>query len=142
VDLVTFTAADAGHVCASRLAGAVNHGHRARRSRLVGRVARSAGNYVADVFTDTRHWRVEGVLYHLGRIDPERDQPWTGYLRSLLVFGAVGVGLVYVVLRLQSHLPFSLGHPDMSPGLAFNTAVSFITNLDSREGGYPTGNRG
>src|SRR5664279_4701079 len=86
------------------------------------------GNCVAHVFTDTRHWRVERVVYRLGRIDPEHDQPWTGYLRSLLVFSSVGVGLLYLVLRLQAHLPFSLGHPGMSPALAFNTAVSFTTN--------------
>ncbi len=32
------------------------------------------------------------------------------------------------MLRLQAHLPLSLGHPGVSPALAFDTAVSFTTN--------------
>ncbi len=87
-----------------------------------------AGDYVAKVYTDSRHWRVERLLYRVGRVNPEMDQPWHGYLRSLLIFSGAGIALLYVLLRLQSHLPFSLGHPGMPPGLAFNTAVSFTTN--------------
>jgi K+-transporting ATPase A subunit len=39
-----------------------------------------------------------------------------------------GIVVLYLLLRLQGHLPFSLGHPGMSPALAFDTAVSFTTN--------------
>ena len=86
------------------------------------------GDYVARVYTDTRHRRVERLLYRLGGVDPELDQEWTGYLRSLLVFSAAGIGVLYLVLRLQARLPYSLGHPGMAPGLAFDTAISFTTN--------------
>lgn len=86
------------------------------------------GNYIARVYTSQRHWRAELVLYRLGRIDPDADQHWAGYLRSLLVFSGAGIGLLYVILRLQGDLPYSLGHPGMPPALAFNTAVSFTTN--------------
>ncbi len=86
------------------------------------------GNYIARVFTTRGHWRVERVAYRLAGVDPDADQRWPVYLRSLLAFSLVGVGLLYLVLRLQAHLPLSLGHPGMSPDLAFNTAISFTTN--------------
>ena len=86
------------------------------------------GNYIAQVYTSNRHWRSELVVYRLGRTDPDTDQPWSGYLRSLLVFSATGIGLLYLLLRVQGHLPYSLGHSGVPPALAFNTAVSFVTN--------------
>jgi K+-transporting ATPase ATPase A chain len=86
------------------------------------------GNYIAHVYTSQRHWRAERIVYRLGRIDPGADQRWTSYLRSLLAFSLAGIGLLYLLLRLQAHLPYALGHPGMAPALAFNTAVSFTTN--------------
>src|SRR5450759_2949922 len=86
------------------------------------------GNYLARVYTASAHGRVEMLIFRLGRIDPEADQRWPVYLTSLLAFSAVGVGALYLLLRLQGHLPYSLGHPGMSPALAFDTAVSFTTN--------------
>ncbi len=86
------------------------------------------GDYVAGVYTSERHWRAERALYRLGGIDPATDQRWPMYLRSLLLFSAAGIGFLYLILRLQAYLPFSLGHPGMPPVLAFNTAVSFTTN--------------
>jgi len=86
------------------------------------------GNYLARVYTASAHGRVEMLIFRLGRIDPDADQRWPVYLTSLLAFSAVGVGALYLLLRLQGHLPYSLGHPGMSPALAFDTAVSFTTN--------------
>ena len=40
----------------------------------------------------------------------------------------VGILLLYLLLRVQAHLPYSLGHPGVSPALAWDTAVSFTTN--------------
>jgi K+-transporting ATPase ATPase A chain len=86
------------------------------------------GNYIAHTYSSERHWRAERVIYRLGHIDPDADQPWAAYLRALLAFSGAGIGLLYLLLRLQNHLPFALGHPGMPPALAFNTAVSFTTN--------------
>ncbi|WP_375503013.1 potassium-transporting ATPase subunit KdpA [uncultured Jatrophihabitans sp.] len=86
------------------------------------------GNYIAHIFTSERHWRIERLVYRLGRIDPDADQRWTVYLRSLLAFSVTGVAILYVLLRVQGHLPYSLGHPGVPPALALNTAVSFTTN--------------
>jgi K+-transporting ATPase A subunit len=95
---------------------------------LVGALHVPLGDYMARAFTAPRHWRVERVIYRLGGMDPETDQTWPHYIRSLLAMSAVGVAVLYLLLRLQGHLPYSLGHPGMSPALAFDTAVSFTTN--------------
>jgi K+-transporting ATPase ATPase A chain len=72
--------------------------------------------------------RVERAIYRVAGIAADADQPWPAYLRSLLSFSAAGIGLLYLLLRLQDHLPYSLAHPGMPPALAFDTAVSFTTN--------------
>jgi K+-transporting ATPase ATPase A chain len=61
-------------------------------------------------------------------VDPEADQRWPEYLRMLLAVSAAGILLLYLLLRAQAQLPYSLGHPGLSPALALNTAVSFTTN--------------
>jgi K+-transporting ATPase ATPase A chain len=86
------------------------------------------GGYLARVFTARRHWRVERAIYRACGIDPEAEQNWRSYLRSVLALSCVGILLLYLVLRLQAHLPYSLGHAAMNPALAWNTAVSFTTN--------------
>jgi K+-transporting ATPase A subunit len=83
---------------------------------------------MARAVTARRHWRVERVIYRLGGMDSGADQPWSHYIRSLLAMSVAGIVAAYLLLRLQGHLPFSLGHPGMSPALAFDTAVSFTTN--------------
>jgi K+-transporting ATPase KdpA subunit len=95
---------------------------------LVGALHVPLGDYMARAFTARRHWRVERVIYRLGGMDAEVDQPWPHYIRSLLATSVAGIVVLYLLLRLQGHLPFSLGHPGMSPALAFDTAVSFTTN--------------
>jgi K+-transporting ATPase ATPase A chain len=88
------------------------------------------GNYMARVFTSDRHTRVERVLYRGMGVDPDADQRWSTYLRSLLAFSVVGVLLLYGIQRLQSHLGLTGGFPGVSPAVAFNTAASFVTNTN------------
>ena len=93
-------------------------------------VHRPLGDYMAWAFTSPRHLRVERWCYRLCRIDPEAEQTWRGYAVSLLAFSATSVFFLYLLLRLQAHLPLSGGHGAVPPGLAFNTAVSFVTNTN------------
>ncbi len=86
------------------------------------------GDYLARVYTARRHWRVEAALYRVCGIDPDAEQRWKHYLISLLALSAVGVLVLYALLRLQAQLPWAAGHPGVPAGLAFNTAVSFTTN--------------
>jgi potassium-transporting ATPase potassium-binding subunit len=88
------------------------------------------GDYMARVFTSSRHLRVERLLYRLGGIDPEADQRWSAYARSVLGFSVVSVLLLYALMRLQPVLPLALGLPAVPAGGAWNTAVSFVTNTN------------
>ena len=95
---------------------------------LVGALHVPLGDYMARTFTSARHWRAERVIYRACGINPENDQRWPHYAVSVLAISGAGVLLLYPVLRAQAALPFSFGHPGMSPALAFNTTVSFTTN--------------
>jgi len=88
------------------------------------------GDYLARVYSSTRHSRVERGLYRLGGIDPEADQTWSTYLRSLLAFSLVGLIFLYGFQRVQQHLLLSLGFPAVKPDQAWNTAASFLTNTN------------
>ena len=63
-------------------------------------------------------------------VDPDADQRWPVYARSLLAFSLVCVLCLYALQRLQPELPLSLGFPGVAPDQAFNTAVSFVTNTN------------
>jgi len=88
------------------------------------------GNYLARVFTSERHLAVERMGYRITGVDPAADQRWTTYVLSLLGFSAASALLLYALQRVQDLLPLSLGFDDVPPGLAFNTAVSFVTNTN------------
>ena len=74
---------------------------------------------------------IERPIFRICGIDPEGEQRWTTYTYSLLAFSLVSVLVLYAQLRLQGHLPLNPDHYQaISPGLAFNTAVSFLTNTN------------
>ncbi|MGH8828352.1 MAG: potassium-transporting ATPase subunit KdpA [Jiangellaceae bacterium] len=93
-------------------------------------VHRPLGDYMARVFTSTKHLAVERAFYRSVRVDPDADQRWSTYLLSLLGFSAASVLFLYGLLRLQHVLPLSLGMAGMDSDLAWNTAVSFTTNTN------------
>jgi len=93
-------------------------------------VYRPLGDYMARVFTSARDLAVEKALYRVVGVDPGAEQGWRVYLRSVLAFSAVGIIAVYLVQRLQFVLPYSLGLPPVEESLAFNTAISFVTNTN------------
>src|ERR1700761_3378486 len=84
------------------------------------------------VYTSERHWRVEKVVYRIIGADPETEQPWYAYARSLLAFSAVSVLFLFFFQLVQDKLPLHLHDPStkMTPSLAWNTAVSFVTNTN------------
>ena len=95
---------------------------------LVGAAYVPLGDYMARVYSRTNHLRIETVIYRLGGINPDLEQRWTHYLAALLAFSMTSLLALFALLRLQSYLPLSEGHQNVSPALAFNTAVSFTTN--------------
>ena len=96
------------------------------------------GRYMARVYGDERRapgdrffLPVERFVYRLLRVDHEREQRWTAYAYSVLGFSLASFLLLYGLMRLQGSLPLNpVGLGAVTPGLAFNTAVSFMTNTD------------
>ncbi len=75
--------------------------------------------------------RVEGALLQLCGAAPDRSMGWTAYALAVLAFNAVGFLLLYAILRAQGALALNPdGIGGMAPDLAFNTAVSFVTNTN------------
>ena len=97
---------------------------------VVALLYRPLGDYLAWTYTSPRHWRVERLVYRLIGAAPDGQQTWRAYARAVLVFSLVGVLLLYGIQRLQPLLPSSLGLPPVDEWVAFNTAVSFVTNTN------------
>ncbi len=94
---------------------------------------RFLGSYMAAVFEGRVRWlaAVERPAYHLIGVDPESEQSWQRYGASLIVFSAVALAVTYLIFRLQGVLPFNPQHlPAVTPALAWNTSVSFVTNTN------------
>jgi K+-transporting ATPase ATPase A chain len=73
----------------------------------------------------------ERGFYRLVRTDPEREQDWKGYARTVLIFTVVFSVLLYAVQRLQGHLFLNPDHMKaVPPHIALNTTASFITNTN------------
>ncbi|QCI98780.1 potassium-transporting ATPase subunit KdpA [Agrobacterium larrymoorei] len=95
------------------------------------------GLYMAKVFSGERTWLspvlspVERGLYAAAGVDMKKEQGWLGYTLSMLVFSIASFLALYAILRLQAVLPFNpQGFANVPPDLAFNTAVSFVTNTN------------
>jgi len=88
------------------------------------------GPYMARVYTGPGHLGVERVVYRTLRIDPDADQRWGTYYASVLGFSGISVLFLYALLRLQGRLPLAEGTDGFDPKLAWNTAVSFVTNTN------------
>jgi K+-transporting ATPase ATPase A chain len=72
------------------------------------------------------------LIYSAIGVDPESKQTWAAYARSVLAFSAVCVVFLFGLQLIQGRLPLHLHQPatPMTPGLAWNTAVSFVTNTN------------
>ncbi|MEV4318395.1 potassium-transporting ATPase subunit KdpA [Actinocrispum sp. NPDC049592] len=92
-------------------------------------VYKPLGDYMARVYTSARHLRVEKAIYRIGRVDPDSEQHWKTYATGVLAFSFASVVLLYLLQRLQPLLPLDFGRT-VTPGVAFNTAVSFVTNTN------------
>ncbi len=99
--------------------------------------ARLLGAYIARVFSgealreDGVFGPLERAIYRLTGVTPESEQRWTAYARSVLAFSIVSIFGLYLLQRVQGVL--FLNPTDVTgvpPALAFNTAVSFVTNTN------------
>jgi K+-transporting ATPase ATPase A chain len=74
---------------------------------------------------------VERLIYRLCGVDENKEMRWTEYGTTMLVFSAVSLILLYLFERLQQWLPWNPQRfANVTPDLAWNTAVSFTTNTN------------
>jgi K+-transporting ATPase ATPase A chain len=90
------------------------------------------GDYMYRVYTSNKDSRGERVIYRLIGADPKAEQTWGAYVRSVLAFSAISILFLFIFQLVQGKLPLHLNDPatQMTPALAWNTAVSFVTNTN------------
>lgn len=95
------------------------------------------GNFMYKVFQGQRHFltpvfgKVESLFYRLMRIDPREEMDWKAYLWAVIIFKLMGLVILFLLQVTQQWLPLNPQNlPNVSWHLAFNTAVSFITNTN------------
>jgi potassium-transporting ATPase potassium-binding subunit len=90
------------------------------------------GDYMYRVYAGTKDSRAEALIYRLIGADPKAEQTWGAYARSVLAFSAVSLLFLFGLQLVQGKLPLALTDPgtEMTPALAWNTAVSFVTNTN------------
>ncbi|WP_019906477.1 potassium-transporting ATPase subunit KdpA [Methylobacterium sp. 77] len=103
------------------------------------------GGYMTRVFSGERTFLspviapMERGLYRLAGIDRAQEQHWLAYAGAMLLFHVFGFLALYGLLRVQDVLPLNpAGQGAVAPDLAFNTAVSFITNTNWQSYGGET----
>jgi K+-transporting ATPase ATPase A chain len=95
------------------------------------------GTYMYRVFEGQRTWLspllvpLEHVVYRCCRVDPDREMTWKAYAFAILASALASTLTLYALLRAQAWLPLNPQHfPNLSPDVAFNTAISFMTTTD------------
>ncbi|OBG96691.1 K+-transporting ATPase subunit A [Mycobacterium sp. E3251] len=90
------------------------------------------GDYMFRVYTSEKDSYVERLIYRLIGVDSRSEQTWGAYARSVLAFSSVSILFLFFFQLVQGKLPLHLHDPatQMTPGLAWNTAVSFVTNTN------------
>ena len=82
---------------------------------------------------------IERTLYVVCGIDEHEEQHWVVYGAAMLIFSVAGFVSLYLLQRLQNILPFNPQHLSaVSPDLAFNTSISFISNTNWQSYGPET----
>jgi K+-transporting ATPase ATPase A chain len=104
---------------------------------LIALLTKPLGGYMTRVFKGERTLLspllkpIEDFFYRIAGVNPHEQQRWTTYAVAMLLFNLAGFVLLYVMQRYQSILPLNpQGMSDVAPDLAFNTAVSFVTNTN------------
>jgi len=104
---------------------------------LIVLVTKPLGIFMARVFNRERTFMdpmlcpVEKLIYRSTGVDDNREMGWIEYAVSMLLFSLVSMLVLYLIQRVQLHLPWN---PEklagVAPDLAFNTAASFTTNTN------------
>ncbi len=100
-------------------------------------LAKPLGAYMARVYEGEPHllarWlgSVERLCYRWMGVKPQEEMDWKRYSAAVLLFSFVGFVIVFLLQRLQGVLPLNpAGLGGVEAKVAFNTAVSFVTNTN------------
>ena len=102
-------------------------------------LAKPMGVFMANLFEGRRTFLhpllrpIEVLSYKLIGVDENTEQRWTQYSAALIAFSIFSFLFVYLIQRFQGGLPFNpqgMGGKLVTPDLAFNTAVSFVSNTN------------
>jgi K+-transporting ATPase ATPase A chain len=106
---------------------------------IIAALTKPVGSFMANLFEGKRTFLhpvirpLEVAVYKLCGVREDAEQRWTIYSASLLAFSIASFLFAYVIQRAQGHLPLNpqnFGTPVMTPDLAFNTAISFLSNTN------------
>ncbi len=95
------------------------------------------GSYMYKVFTGGKHFMLpvfgwfERLTYKFIKVNPDEETNWKTYTFGLITFNLIGFVFVFLIQMMQALLPMNPAHlPNVSWHLAFNTAISFMTNTN------------
>lgn len=97
------------------------------------------GRYIARVFKGEKTWMdfmapIERFIYKFSSIDPKKEMNWKQHLKALLTINVIWLFWAFFCLLFQGHLPLNPdNNPSQTPDLAFNTALSFLTNTNLQD---------
>jgi len=97
------------------------------------------GKYIAKVFKGEKTWLdfmapLERLIFKFSGIDPNREMNWKQHLKALLTVNVLWLFWAFFCLLFQGHLPLNPdNNPSQTPDLAFNTALSFVTNTNMQD---------
>ena len=97
------------------------------------------GKYIAKVFKGENTWLdfmgpLEMLIFKLSGIDIKREMNWKQHLSALLTINCLWLFYAFFCLLFQAHLPLNPdSNPNQTPDLAFNTALSFLTNTNLQD---------
>jgi K+-transporting ATPase ATPase A chain len=104
---------------------------------IVCALVKPIGAYMARVFQGERVFLspvlapVENAIYRVCRIDAAKEMGWKVYAFAVVAFSLVSFAYLYALLRTQAFLPLNpQGFGNLAPDLAWNTAISFMTNTN------------
>jgi len=97
------------------------------------------GKYIAKVFNGEKTWfgfmaPLERLIFKFSGIDPNKEMNWKQHLKALLTVNVLWLFYAFFCLLFQGHLPLNPDkNPNQTPDLAFNTALSFLTNTNLQD---------